>query len=37
VVWKKYKPAQVNYIKEAHERGLGRMDIENLAVKEIQV
>ncbi len=34
---KKYKPAQVQYIKEAHERGLGRMDIENLSVKEIQV
>jgi uncharacterized protein (DUF362 family) len=34
---KKYKPAQVKYIKEAHERGLGRMDIENLSIKEIQV
>ncbi|NLA74455.1 MAG: DUF362 domain-containing protein [Deltaproteobacteria bacterium] len=34
---KRYKPAQVQYIREAHERGLGRMDIESLSVKEIQV
>ncbi len=34
---KRYKPAQVAYIREAHERGLGRMDIENLSIKEIQV
>jgi uncharacterized protein (DUF362 family) len=34
---KKYKPRQVAYIKEAHERGLGRMDIENLVIKEIEV
>jgi uncharacterized protein (DUF362 family) len=34
---KKYKPAQVQYIREAHERGLGRMDIEKLSIKEIQV
>lgn len=30
-----YKAHQVPYIREAHERGLGRMDIENLTVKEI--
>lgn len=34
---RRYKPAQVKYIREAHERGLGRMDIENLSVKEIQI
>ena len=34
---KKYRPAQVQYIREAHERGLGRMDFENLSIKEIQV
>ena len=32
-----YRPAQVQYIREAHERGLGRMDIEKLSIKEIQV
>ena len=37
--WKgrNYKPHQVPYIREAHERGLGRMDIEKLAIKEIQI
>ena len=34
---KKYRPAQVQYIREAHERGLGRMDIEKLSIKEIQI
>ncbi len=34
---KKYQPRQVQYIKEAHDRGLGRMDIENLIIKEIEV
>ena len=34
---KKYRPAQVQYIREGHERGLGRMDIENLSIKEILV
>ncbi len=34
---KKYRPAQVQYIREAHERGLGRMDLEKLSIKEIQV
>ena len=32
---KKFKPRQVRHIQEAHERGLGRMDIENLKVKSI--
>lgn len=34
---KKYKPKQVRHIREAHERGLGRMDIENLKVKTVTV
>ena len=34
---KRYRPAQVQYIREAHERGLGRMDIEKLSIKEIQI
>ncbi len=32
---KKYAPKQVRHIREAHERGLGRMDIENLRIKTI--
>lgn len=32
---KKYQPGQVRHIREAHKRGLGRMDIENLKVKTI--
>lgn len=34
---KKYKPKQVRHIREAHERGLGRMDIENLKIKTISL
>ncbi len=34
---RRFKPGQVRHIKEAHERGLGRMDIENLNVKAIAV
>lgn len=34
---KKFKPAQVRYIREAHERGLGRMDVENLKIKTVSV
>ncbi len=34
---RKYKPAQVRYIREAHERGLGRMDVENLKIKTVSV
>ena len=34
---RKYRPAQVQYIREAHERGLGRMDIDKLSIKEIQI
>ena len=30
---KKYQPRQVRHILEAHERGLGRMDVENLKVE----
>jgi uncharacterized protein (DUF362 family) len=33
----KFKPAQVAHIRQAHERGLGRMDIENLKIKKITV
>jgi len=34
---KKFKPRQVRHILEAHERGLGRMDVENLNVKAIDL
>lgn len=34
---KKFKPTQVRHIKLAHERGLGRADIENLFVKTISI
>jgi len=34
---KKFKPTQVKHIKLAHERGLGRADIENLSVKTISI
>ena len=34
---KKFKPSQVKHIKLAHERGLGRADIENLSVKTISI
>ncbi len=33
----KFKPSQVKHIKLAHERGLGRADIENLSVKTITI
>jgi uncharacterized protein (DUF362 family) len=32
---KTYRPDQVRHIREAHQRGLGRMDIENLRVKTV--
>ncbi len=32
---RKYTPDQVKHVRLAHQRGLGRMDIENLDVKEI--
>jgi uncharacterized protein (DUF362 family) len=32
---RQYKPRQVRHILEAHQRGLGRMDIDNLTVKSI--
>ncbi len=31
----KYQPRQVGHVRKAHERGLGRMDIENLKVKVV--
>jgi uncharacterized protein (DUF362 family) len=33
----KFRPAQVAHIRQAHERDLGRMDIENLKIKKITV
>jgi uncharacterized protein (DUF362 family) len=33
---RKLKPRNVKHIRIAHERGLGRMDIENLVVKQVQ-
>jgi uncharacterized protein (DUF362 family) len=32
---KKFQPRQVRHILMAHERGLGRMDVENLVIKEV--
>jgi len=32
---KKFRPKNVAHIREAHERGLGRMDIENLNIKTL--
>ena len=32
---KRFKPGQVRHIREAHKRGLGRMDVENLNIKAI--
>ena len=34
---KKFKPTQVGHIRLAHERGLGRADIENLLIKTISI
>ncbi len=34
---RQFKPQQVRHIRYAHERGLGRMDIEKLAVRAIEV
>jgi uncharacterized protein (DUF362 family) len=34
---KKFKPTQVKHIRLAHERGLGRADIENLSIKTITI
>jgi uncharacterized protein (DUF362 family) len=33
----KYQPKQVQYIRQGSERGLGRMDIENMTIKEVTV
>jgi uncharacterized protein (DUF362 family) len=34
---KKFQPRQVKHILMAHERGLGRMDVEDLVIKEVSV
>ena len=34
---KRFKPRQIKHIRLAHEQGLGRMDIENLVVKQTTV
>ena len=34
---KRFKPKQIRHIREAHKRGLGRMDVENLKVKAINL
>ena len=34
---RKLQPRNVKYIRIAHERGLGRMDVENLLLKQVQV
>jgi len=34
---KKFKPKQIRHILEAHKRGLGRMDVENLNIKAISL
>ncbi len=34
---RKFQPRQVRHIRLAHERGLGRMDIENLPILELQL
>ena len=34
---RKLEPRNVKHIRLAHERGLGRMDVENLALRQIQV
>jgi uncharacterized protein (DUF362 family) len=34
---KRFEPGQIKHIRLAHQRGLGRMDIENLSIKRITV
>ena len=34
---KKYEPSQVKHIRLAHERGLGRMDLDNLTIRKTTV
>jgi len=34
---RRMRPEQVKYIRLAHQRGLGRMDVENLAVREVSL
>jgi uncharacterized protein (DUF362 family) len=34
---KRFEPSQIKHIRLAHQRGLGRMDIQNLSVKKMSV
>lgn len=34
---RRFEPRQVKHVRIAHERGLGRMDVENLSVKEVRL
>ena len=34
---KRFKPEQVKHIREAHKRGLGRMDVENLSIRTVRL
>ena len=34
---RRFKPEQVKHIHEAHKRGLGRMDVENLTIKTVRL
>ncbi len=34
---RRFEPRQINHIRYAHEQGLGRMDVENLFVKSVEV
>ncbi|MCJ7814619.1 MAG: hypothetical protein MUP31_01075 [Xanthomonadales bacterium] len=34
---KRFEPSQIKHIRLAHQRGLGRMDIQNLSVKRMSV
>ena len=34
---KRFKPEQVKHVHEAHKRGLGRMDVENLTIKTVRL
>jgi len=34
---KRFEPRQVKHIREAHDRGLGRMDVKNLVIKTVKL
>ena len=34
---KRFKPGQVKHIREAHKRGLGRMDVENMTIRTVRL